>query len=946
MLDKITIKGAKEHNLRDVSLEIPKNELIVFTGVSGSGKSSLAFDTIFAEGQRRYIESLSTYARQFLGQMDKPDVEYIDGLSPAISIDQKSTSNNPRSTVGTVTEIYDYLRLLYARVGTPYCPNCGDEIKPQTIDEIVNSILKLGEGEKIQILAPVVRGKKGEFQSVFEELRQEGFVRVKVDGEIYNLDEDEIKLAKTQKHTIHVVVDRIVVKESAQSRIADSVQIALKKADGIAIVDVVSRKDSKGGSEIVFSEKLSCPKCNLSFEELTPRIFSFNAPYGACERCSGLGADFVIDPNLIVPDRKKSLKDGAIYPWSKTSTDYYEDTLKSVCSHYGIDMDKPFDDLPKAHQDIILYGGDDLMAFRVKRFGTHRYETKYHKFSGVIPFLEKRYNESNGEYWREEIEKYMTTTPCPACHGARLKPFPLAVKIKGKNIYEFTLMSIDDELAFIEDLYLELDEYHLQIAKQILDEIRARLRFMKDVGLSYLNLSRMAGTLSGGEAQRIRLATQIGSGLSGVLYVLDEPSIGLHQRDNDRLIKTLLKLRNLGNTLIVVEHDEDTMRNADYIVDIGPKAGVNGGKIVAQGALDDIIRCKSSLTGQYLSGEKFIPVPDKIREGNGNFLQVKNAHLNNLKNIDVDIPLGKIVVLTGVSGSGKSTLMQELIYEYALHKLRGNRPKPQGVDEILGFENIDKIIDIDQSPIGRTPRSNPATYTDVFTHIRDLYAKTNEAKVRGYKPGRFSFNVKGGRCEACKGDGVNKIEMNFLSDVYVKCPVCKGKRYNRETLEVKFKGKTIADVLDMSVKEALEFFDSIPAIKNKLQTLNDVGLDYIKLGQSATTLSGGEAQRIKLASELNKRATGKTLYLLDEPSVGLHWYDLDKLIKIIQQLADQGNTILIIEHNLDLIKVADYIIDLGPEGGNAGGQIVATGTPRELAKNKKSITGQYLKGVL
>ena len=946
MLDKITIKGAKEHNLRDISLEIPKNELIVFTGVSGSGKSSLAFDTIFAEGQRRYIESLSTYARQFLGQMDKPDVEYIDGLSPAISIDQKSTSNNPRSTVGTVTEIYDYLRLLYARVGTPYCPNCGDEIKPQTIDEIVNSILKLGEGEKIQILAPVVRGKKGEFQSVFEELRQEGFVRVKVDGEIYNLDEDEIKLTKTQKHTIHVVVDRIVVKESAQSRIADSVQIALKKADGIAIVDVVSRKDSKEGSEIIFSEKLSCPKCNLSFEELTPRIFSFNAPYGACERCSGLGADFVIDPNLIVPDRKKSLKDGAIYPWSKTSTDYYDDTLKSVCSHYGIDMDKPFEDLPKVHQDIILYGGDELMAFRVKRFGTHRYETKYHKFPGVIPFLEKRYNDSNGEYWREEIEKYMTTTPCPACNGARLKPFPLAVKIKGKNIYEFTLMSIDEELEFIEDLYLELDEYHLQIAKQILDEIRARLRFMKDVGLSYLNLSRMAGTLSGGEAQRIRLATQIGSGLSGVLYVLDEPSIGLHQRDNDRLIKTLLKLRNLGNTLIVVEHDEDTMRNADYIVDIGPKAGVNGGKIVAQGELDDIIKCKSSLTGQYLSGEKVIPVPEKIREGNGKYLQVKNAYLNNLKNIDVDIPLGKIVVLTGVSGSGKSTLMQELIYEYALHKLRGNRPKPQGVDEILGFENIDKIIDIDQSPIGRTPRSNPATYTDVFTHIRDLYAKTNEAKVRGYKPGRFSFNVKGGRCEACKGDGVNKIEMNFLSDVYVKCPVCKGKRYNRETLEVKFKGKTIADVLDMSVKEALEFFDSIPTIKNKLQTLNDVGLDYIKLGQSATTLSGGEAQRIKLASELNKRATGKTLYLLDEPSVGLHWYDLDKLIKIIQQLADQGNTILIIEHNLDLIKVADYIIDLGPEGGNAGGQIVATGTPHELAKNKKSITGQYLKGVL
>ena len=941
MLDKIIVKGAKEHNLRDVSLEIPKNELIVFTGVSGSGKSSLAFDTIFAEGQRRYIESLSTYARQFLGQMDKPDVDYIDGLSPAISIDQKSTSNNPRSTVGTVTEIYDYLRLLYARVGIPYCPNCGDEIRPQTIDEIVNSILKLGEGEKIQILAPVVRSKKGEYQSLLEELRQEGFVRVRVDGEIYSLDEDEIELAKTKKHNIDVVVDRVVVKESAQSRIADSMQIALKKADGIAVVDVVSQK-----REVVFSEKLSCPKCNLSFEELTPRIFSFNAPYGACERCSGLGADFVIDPDLVVPDRKKSLNEGAIYPWSKTSTDYYDDTLKSVCAHYKIDMDKPFEDLPKHQQDIILYGGDELVTFRVKRFGTHRYETKYHRFTGVIPFLEKKYNDSNGEYWREEIEKYMTMTPCPACHGARLKPFPLAVKIKGKNIYEFTLMSIDEELEFIEDLYLELDEYHIQIAKQILDEIRARLRFMKDVGLSYLNLARMAGTLSGGEAQRIRLATQIGSGLSGVLYVLDEPSIGLHQRDNDRLIKTLIKLRNLGNTLIVVEHDEDTMRNADYIVDIGPKAGVNGGKVVAQGSLEDIIKCKNSLTGQYLSGERFIPVPEKVREGNGKFLHVKNAHLNNLKNIDVDIPLGKIVVLTGVSGSGKSTLMQDLIYEYALHKLRGNRPKPQGVDEITGFENIDKIIDIDQSPIGRTPRSNPATYTDVFTHIRDLYAKTNEAKVRGYKPGRFSFNVKGGRCEACKGDGVNKIEMNFLSDVYVKCPVCKGKRYNRETLEVKFKGKTIADVLDMSVKEALEFFDSIPSIKNKLKTLNDVGLDYIKLGQSATTLSGGEAQRIKLASELNKRATGKTLYLLDEPSVGLHWYDLDKLIKIIQQLADQGNTILIIEHNLDLIKVADYIIDLGPEGGNAGGQVVATGTPKELAKNKKSITGQYLKGVL
>ena len=937
MLDNIIIKGAKEHNLKNVSLEIPKNELIVFTGVSGSGKSSLAFDTIFAEGQRRYVESLSTYARQFLGQLDKPDVEYIDGLSPAISIDQKSTSNNPRSTVGTVTEIYDYLRLLYARVGTPYCPECGEEIRPQTIDEIVSSILKLGEGTKIQILAPIIRGKKGEFQSTFEELRQEGFVRVKVDDEIYNLDDDEIEISKTKKHNIQVVVDRIVVKETARSRIADSAQIALQKADGVMLVDVI------GDKEILFSEKLACPKCNLSFEELAPRIFSFNAPYGACERCSGLGADFVIDPNLVVPDKTKPLSKGAIYPWSKTTTSYYDDVLKSVCSHYKIDIDKPFQELSEKQQKIILYGDNDLVKFRVMRFGTHHYETKYHRYEGVIPFLEKRYNESNGEYWREEIEKYMITKPCPACVGARLKPFPLAVKINGKNIYEFTLLPINEALEFISDLYLVLSEYKLKIAKQILDEIRARLKFLNDVGLSYLNLARRAGTLSGGEAQRIRLATQIGSGLSGVLYVLDEPSIGLHQRDNDRLIKTLIKLRNLGNTLIVVEHDEDTIRNADYIVDIGPKAGINGGEIIAQGQIDDIIRAKKSITGKYLSGEKYIPIPEKTREGNGKFLHVKNAHINNLKNIDVDIPLGKIVVLTGVSGSGKSSLMQDLIFEYAIHKLRGNKPKPQGIDEITGFENIDKIIDIDQSPIGRTPRSNPATYTDVFTHIRELYAKTNEAKMRGYKPGRFSFNVKGGRCEACKGDGLLKIEMNFLSDIYVKCDVCKGKRYNRETLEVKYKGKTIADVLDMSVKEALEFFENIPTIKNKLQTLNDVGLDYIKLGQSATTLSGGEAQRIKLAAELNKRATGKTLYLLDEPSVGLHWYDLDKLIKIIQKLADQGNTILIIEHNLDLIKVADYVIDLGPEGGAGGGKVVATGTPRQVAKVKESYTGQYLK---
>ena len=941
MSEVIKIVGAKEHNLKNVSLEIPKNELVVFTGVSGSGKSSLAFDTIFAEGQRRYIESLSTYARQFLGQLDKPNVEYIDGLSPAISIDQKSKSNNPRSTVGTITEIYDYLRLLYARIGTPYCPVCGKKIKPQTLDEIVNKIMALGEGTKLQILAPIVRGKKGEYSSTFEELRQEGFVRVKVDNEMYSLDEDEIGLAKTKKHDISIVIDRIVVKEAARSRIADSIQLALKKANGIVVIDIPNNE------EIIFSEKLACPDCNLSFEELTPRIFSFNAPYGACDRCAGLGADFIVDPDLVVPDKSLSLNQGAIYAWAtRSATTYYHDLLLSVCEAYKIDMDKPFGELTKEEQQIILYGSPDPIKIRVQKFGTHRYASNIQHFVGVIPFLEKRYNDASGDYWREEIEKFMKAQPCPKCGGARLKPFPLAVKIRNKNIYEFTTMSISDELQFITDLYLDLTEYQIKIAKQILDEIRARLKFLCDVGLHYLNLARMAGTLSGGESQRIRLASQIGSGLSGVLYVLDEPSIGLHQRDNNMLIKTLFKLRNLGNTLIVVEHDEDTIRSADYLVDIGPKAGENGGEIIAQGSVQDIINAPKSITGKYLSGEKFIPIPEKVREGNGNFLQIKNAHLNNLKNIDVDIPLGKIVILTGVSGSGKSTLMQDLIFEYAAHKLRKNKPKPQGVDEILGFENIDKVIDIDQSPIGRTPRSNPATYTDVFTPIRELFAKTNESKVRGYKPGRFSFNVKGGRCEACKGDGLVKIEMNFLSDVYVKCDVCKGKRYNRETLEVKYKGKTISDVLDMSVKEALEFFDSIPSIKNKLQTLNDVGLDYMRLGQSATTLSGGEAQRIKLASELNKRSTGKTLYLLDEPSVGLHWADLNKLAKILHALADQGNTILMIEHNLDLIKIADHIIDLGPEGGIDGGQIVAQGTPQEITKCKASYTGQFLAKIL
>lgn len=940
MKDSIVVKGAKENNLKDISIEIPKNQLVVFTGVSGSGKSSLAFDTIFAEGQRRYVESLSVYARQFLGQMDKPDVESIDGLSPAISIDQKTTSNNPRSTVGTVTEIYDFLRLLYARVGTPHCPKCGDEIKPQTIDEIVSYIMKLTEGTRIQLLAPVVVGKKGEFQTLFKELQQEGFVRVKVDGEIFSLDEDNIELSKTKKHTIFVVIDRLVIKPTIQSRLTDSITTALKKANGTVIVDLVETKE-----EILYSENFSCEKCGLSFEELSPRIFSFNSPYGACERCSGLGADFIIDADLVVPDRNLSIKDGAIYPWAKSSTDYYTDLLASVCHNYGINMEKPFKDLPKEHQDIILYGSNEIIKLTVKQFGTNRYKSQYSHYMGVIPYLEKKYHDATGDYWQEEIEKYMVTKPCKACGGARLKPFPLAVTIGNKNIYEFTELSVDDEIIFIDSLYLELSDYKLQIAKQILDEIRGRLKFLQDVGLGYLNLARMAGTLSGGEAQRIRLATQIGSGLSGVLYVLDEPSIGLHQRDNDKLIKTLFKLRNLGNTLIVVEHDEETIRNADYIIDIGPKAGLNGGEIIAKGSVDDIIHAKQSITGKYLSGERFIPIPTKLREGNGNFLTVKNAHLNNLKNIDVNIPLGKIVVLTGVSGSGKSTLMQDLINQYALHVLNKNKPKPQGVDEITGFENIDKVINIDQSPIGRTPRSNPATYTDVFTPIRALFAKTNEAKVRGYTQGQFSFNVKGGRCEACKGDGVKKIEMNFLSDVYVKCDVCKGKRYNHETLEVKYKGKTISDVLEMSVGEALEFFENIEPIRRKLQTLNDVGLDYIKLGQSSTTLSGGEAQRIKLASELNKKATGKTLYLMDEPSVGLHWADLDKLIKIIHKLADSGNTILIIEHNLDLIKVADHIIDLGPEGGIGGGTIVAEGTPKEVARCKNSYTGKYLKEI-
>lgn len=937
MNDKIVITGAREHNLKDISLEIPKNELVVFTGVSGSGKSSLAFDTIFAEGQRRYIESLSTYARQFLGQMDKPNVEHIDGLSPAISIDQKSTTNNPRSTVGTITEIYDYLRLLYARVGVPHCPKCGDFISPQTIDEIVQKILEAKDGTKIVVLAPLVRGKKGEYSSLIQELKSEGFVRVRIDGEVYNIDEDEIKLEKSQKHTIDVVVDRIVVKTGAKSRIFESVQTALERSDGLVVIDFI------GDSEKVFSEKLACSKCNLSFEELSPRIFSFNSPYGACSVCHGLGAHFEIDPNLIVPDSVKSLRGGAIYPWAKTGNNYYNDILSSVCEHYGIDMDAPFKSLSPAHKGIILYGnGDERIKMRYADFGTKHYRTHYMAYEGVIPFLTRRYESSDSDLVRGEVQKYMSSIPCKACSGARLGPFPLAVTVLDKNIYDFSIMPIEQAYEFVSQIFLELDDFKITIAKQILDEIRARLKFMLDVGLEYLTLERSAGTLSGGEAQRIRLATQIGSGLSGVLYVLDEPSIGLHQHNNEMLIKTLVRLRNLGNTLIVVEHDEDTIKHADYIVDIGPKAGVHGGEIVACGKIEDIIAKKRSITGKYLSGEKKIPVPKETRLGNGEFLEIKNAHLNNLKNIDLNIPLGKMIAITGVSGSGKSTLVQDVVYEYAMHKLYSNRPKPQGVEEIKGFENIDKVVSVDQSPIGRTPRSNPATYTDVFTHIRDLFSQTNEAKVRGYKQGRFSFNVKGGRCEKCSGDGVLKIEMNFLSDVYVKCDVCKGQRYNQETLEVKYKGKNIADVLDMTVGEALEFFANIPRIAQRLQTLYDVGLDYIKLGQSATTLSGGEAQRVKLALELNKRQTGKTLYLMDEPSVGLHWYDIDKLVKILHKLADSGNTILIIEHNLDIIKCADYIIDLGPEGGEKGGEVVTKGAPAQILKCKKSYTAKYL----
>lgn len=939
--EHIVVRGANQHNLKNVSVSIPKDQLVVFTGVSGSGKSSLAFDTIFAEGQRRYIESLSAYARQFLGQLDKPDVESIEGLSPAISIDQKSTSNNPRSTVGTVTEIYDHLRLLFARIGTPHCPECGREIKPQTIDQIVNSILNLKEGSRIQILSPLARGRKGEYSGLFSELRQEGFIRVRVNGDVYNLDEDEIKLAKTHKHNIEAIIDRIIVKESSRSRIAESVQTALKKAEGLVIVDVI------GDREIMFSEKLNCAHCELSFDELSPRMFSFNSPYGACQTCSGIGAHLEISPSLIVPDERKSLKQGALYPWAKTGNPYYQDIIRSVAEHYDINMDVPFEKLYQEHKDIILYGSHgervNLTHDDFKRKFRKSYKARY---EGIIPYLKRRYEESNSDRVREEIEKYMDFIPCHDCHGSRLKAFSLAVTIQNRSIADVCHIPVNEAYEYICGLFLSLSEYQMAIVKKLLEEIRNRLKFLLDVGLNYLALDRMAGTLSGGEAQRIRLATQIGSGLAGVLYVLDEPSIGLHQVNNEQLLNTLLKLRNLGNTLIVVEHDEEIIRKADWVIDIGPKAGLHGGEIVAQGTPDDIEEVRASITGQYLRGSKSIKVPEKRRNGKAINMTIVDAHKNNLKNIDVEIPLSKFVSITGVSGSGKSSLIFDILQSYVKHHLGRNCPKPQGVREIQGLENIDKIIDIDQSPIGRTPRSNPATYTGTFDHIRALFAMTNEARTRGYQQGRFSFNVKGGRCEACKGDGIIKIEMNFLPDVYVPCEVCKGARYNRETLEVKYKGKSISDVLNMTVEEAHEFFKHIPKIASRLKTLHEVGLDYIKLGQSATTLSGGEAQRVKLASELNKRSTGRTLYLLDEPSVGLHWHDLSHLVEILNKLVDSGNTVVIIEHNMDIIKVSDWVIDLGPEGGNAGGEVVIAGTPEQVAGCGDSYTGRYLRRVL
>lgn len=936
--DKIIIKGAKENNLKNIDVEIPRDKLVVFTGLSGSGKSSLAFDTIYAEGQRRYIESLSSYARMFLGQMEKPNVEAIEGLSPAISIDQKTTSKNPRSTVGTVTEIYDYLRLLYARIGIPHCPVCGREIKQQTVDQIVDSIMSLPEGTKFQILSPVVRGKKGEHAKELANALKAGFVRARIDGEVTELVED-MKLQKTFKHTIEIIVDRLVVKEGIRTRLADSIETTTQHSGGNVIIDVI------GDKEYLYSLNYACPEHGISMDELSPRMFSFNNPYGACPTCTGLGTFLKVNPDLVIPNKNLSIADGAICAsgWSKAEKGsiagmYYT----ALGKQFGFTLKTPIKDISKDGVNAILYGTDSkLKMTRPTLYGAGSYMSE---FEGVINNLERRYKETTSDWARWEIEQVMTACKCPDCNGTRLKPEILSVTVGGKNISEFCDMSIVKAIDFVDNL--KLTEKEQFIAESIIKEINSRLNFLKSVGLEYLTLSRSSGTLSGGESQRIRLATQIGSSLMGVVYILDEPSIGLHQRDNDKLLGTLERLRDLGNTLIVVEHDEDTMRAADYIVDIGPGAGVHGGEVVCAGTVDDIVDCKNSITGMYLSGKRKIPVPNTRRKGNGNILTVKGAAENNLKNIDVDFPLGCFTCITGVSGSGKSSLINEILYKNLANELNNAKKSVGKFDKILGLEHLDKVIDIDQSPIGRTPRSNPATYTGVFTDIRELFAQTQDAKVRGYNSGRFSFNVKGGRCEACQGDGIVKIEMHFLADVYVPCEVCKGARYNRETLEVKYKGKSIYDVLEMTVEEALEFFGSIPKIKRKLQTLYDVGLGYIKLGQSATTLSGGEAQRVKLSTELSKRSTGKTVYILDEPTTGLHSADVHKLIEVLQKLVDGGNTVVVIEHNLDVIKTADYIIDLGPEGGDKGGKIVACGTPEEVAKCKKSYTGQYLKKIL
>ena len=940
MKDKIIVKGARVHNLKNVSLEIPRDKLIVFTGLSGSGKSSLAFDTLYAEGQRRYVESLSAYARQFLGQMDKPDVDYIEGLSPAISIDQKTTSKNPRSTVGTITEIYDYLRLLYARVGIPHCPKCRKVISKQSVDQIVDQVMSLGDRTKIQVLAPIIRGKKGLHEKVLENIKKSGYVRARVDGEIYELSEDEIKLEKNKKHNIEAVVDRLIIKEGIEGRLSESLEAALKLAEGLVIINVIGERD------ILLSENFACPDCGISIQEFEPRMFSFNAPFGKCEKCDGLGTLMEIDPDLVIPNKELSVMEGAISTWGEgrlKEDSWTYAILKAMSEEYDLDLNRPIKELSKEHVDLLLYGtkGHKLTVTYTKEGVTAKY---LYSYDGEINSLQRRYIETNSDVIKGEIEQYMSNKYCPKCKGARLNNEVLAVTVGDKNIYEFTQMPIREELEFINSI--EFSEKDRIISDQIIKEIKSILQFLVNVGLDYLNISISSGTLSCGEAQRIRLATQIGSALMGVLYILDEPSIGLHQRDNDKLIQTLKNLRDVGNTVIVVEHDEDTMKEADFIVDIGPKAGEHGGQIIAAGTVDEIMACKESITGQYLTGEKEVKIPEVRREGNGNFITVVGAKENNLKNLTVKFPLGMLTMVTGVSGSGKSTLVNEILYK-GLNKIVNRSKNPTGeYKEITGYENIDKIIDIDQSPIGRTPRSNPATYTGTFDIIRELFAQTPEAKMRGYKPGRFSFNVKGGRCEACSGDGIIRIEMQFLSDVYVPCEVCKGKRYNRETLEVKYKGKNIDDVLNMTVEEALEFFENIPRIKNKLQTLNDVGLGYIRLGQPSTQLSGGEAQRIKLAFELSKRSTGKTLYILDEPTTGLHVDDVNRLVEILQRLVDAGNSVVVIEHNLDMIKCADYIIDLGPEGGDKGGTLVAQGRPEDIIKKEKSYTGKYLKKLL